>query len=98
MDENAGARVRETRSKQGLFCMEIADATVVSLISTAFSLAHLVIAVIKQTSHSCVGVFSLTWDLLFEWGKWFSIFSMCFFLKAAQDLCRAAAVSQQSLQ
>lgn len=77
---------------------EIADATLISLMSTVFALTHLVIAVIMQISDFCVGVFFLTWDLLFEWGKWFSNFAMCLFLKAAQDLCRAAAVNRQSLQ
>lgn len=77
---------------------ETADITLISLISTAFALTHLVIAVIMQTSDFCVHVFFLTWDFLFEWRKWFSNFSMCFFLKATQDLCRAAAVNWQSLQ
>lgn len=77
---------------------EITDATLISLMSTAFALTHLVIAVIMQISDFCVGVLFLTWDLLFEWEKWFSNLVMCFFLKAAQDLCRAAAVNRQSLQ
>lgn len=44
-----------------------------------------------------VAVFSLTWGLLFWVGKGFFVFSMCFLLKAAQGLHRAAAVNQQSL-